>query len=111
MNKQTINKMRNANCSYPGCDKKQVMSCGITITKLTESGQMIATEDNKEQGISVGVPFCSYHSTLAMQGLFAVVEEKGNMVLNGAFPIIEIAEAVFNAKEMEKSIKEKEKSK
>ncbi len=97
---ERIRKMAKAHCAYPKCGQKQMMSCGLPIVKILESGKVIVPDSS----ISISVPLCSYHFRIASMGLLAVREVRNKYMLHGPFDSIRIAEAVFEAKEFSKEI-------
>lgn len=91
---ELMKKAREAPCAYPGCDKKQMMTCSLAVLTPLADGRMEPSES-----MGLGVPFCDYHSLLAMNGMFGVVtdDKLGKQQLHGPFDVIQVVESVFNA--------------
>ena len=112
-----IKKIKQERCQYPEpdeetgeikpCGKKQMMTVSLHIVHQTESGKLEGG-GSKDESIQIPVPFCDYHSFIAMSGVFAVktdVDMKESQLV-GPFDMIHIAEAVVNSMAMTGKIQE-----
>lgn len=106
--KKIMEGITQAKCSYPECDKKNMITVSLPIISDLESGQIEASE-----GMALGVPFCNYHSFIAMSGHFGIkTDPKGEKnKLFAPFPMITLIESVIHAREMDKNIEEELKKK
>ena len=98
-----IKEMANAKCVYPECGKKQLMSVSLPVLVKTETG--ISPAGAETQSMGIPVPLCAYHFPIASMGLFGVLQHDDKMEklsFHAPFEMIAVAEAVFEAKRMEK---------
>lgn len=93
-----IAEMKDAKCSYPECEEKSAMHCGLPMLAELEGGKIEPSE-----GAAITVPFCMYHATLAMGGFMGVIQKPNGMMLHAPYKEIAIAEAVYYANEMKKN--------
>lgn len=103
MDKQQIikNLKKSNTCSYPKCKNKYFAQIMLPIGQITESGQITFPNEDKVQS---SCPLCEYHMIFAEKGIINLVEVNKLIQLMGAFPIIEIVEAVFEANEFKNSM-------
>ena len=57
--KEKVKKMASAKCGYPTCNKKQMMTCSLSIVAMMPSGQFITPYKGKDSETSIGVPLCA----------------------------------------------------
>lgn len=99
---QVIKNLKKQNkCAYPGCEKDSIAQIMLPIGRITESGQIEFPDNN----IQSSCPLCEYHTTFAEKGILNLVSINGLVQLWGAYPIIEVVEAVIEAKKFEDGFK------
>lgn len=107
---QIIKNLKKSNkCAYPGCKNKELMNIMLPIGQMTESGKISFPNESKSQSVQSACPLCDYHLIFAEKGIINLVETKGLVQLFGPFPIVDIVEAVLEAKEFQKEIKKAQK--
>ena len=105
---QTFQRVKESNkCTYPGCEKPSSGLCTLPVGKLTESGSIEFQLDTKEKdnGSKCPCDLCHYHLMFAEKKIINLINQEGLIRLVGPFPIIEIVEAVIEAKELEEKMK------
>lgn len=94
-------------CAWPNCRKGQMMTVSLPVMRVLEGGQV-----QIDKKIAIPVPACERHMAYFLSGLFAVTmsPDMKQYTVQGPFDIVQIVEAVLNAKEMEKiAVKQREK--
>ena len=89
---EKIKAMKEAPCSYPHCEKKQLMSVSLPVIKVLEGGKIEPVE-----GMGLVVPWCDYHFTMASSGLIVIEQTDKGDKLHGPFELIHIVETVLQA--------------
>ena len=86
-------------CLYPGCKNKMFSNIMMPVGKVTERGQIIFPNESESQSIQSACPLCEYHMIFAEKGILNLAEINNLIQLFGPFPIVEVVEAVIEAKE------------
>ena len=92
-------------CSFPGCKQSSIMEAMLSVGQFTESGQIDFPQEGKNEVLKSKCPLCKYHLVFARKGILNLVNQNGLVQLFGAYPIIEIVEAVIDAREINKEKK------
>jgi len=102
-----IEALLKAECQYPihndegtvkQCGKKQLMNVALPLLSLTESGKVEAHQ-NEGGGVTIPIPFCSYHAFIMMCGQFGVMTKNNKpQYLHGPFDTVNLIETVVEAK-------------
>ena len=98
-----IEQLKAATCAYPimgedgkiiPCGKKQMMTCSLHLVSQMENG-------------AIKLPFCDYHSFIAVGGHIAAKQETENRLsLHGPFELVHLIETVINAQVLSKKLQE-----
>jgi hypothetical protein len=102
------NLKKNNNCGYPGCKEKLFAQVMMPVGQATESGQIEFPNGDKVQS---SCPLCEYHMTFAEKGILNLVEINGIIQLLTPGPIVEVVEAVIDAREFQQAMAKAKKTK
>jgi hypothetical protein len=64
------------------CEDNGWMHCAVPVISFTESGQPVQHQ-NKEMGVNVSFPMCSYHMVVTMEGGLIWFNETNNALICG----------------------------
>jgi hypothetical protein len=103
---EMLESLKNAKCSWQGCKRKQGMVCSLPLVKQLEDGSLEPSES-----LMQGIPFCTYHSLLAMQfcSITDTLDGQGQQLLC-PFDPVKVAEAVVLSMIMDGQIEKATKS-
>jgi hypothetical protein len=79
----------------------------MPIGKMTESGKIDFPNGDKVQS---ACGLCEYHMIFAEKGILNLVEINGLVQLFGPYPIVEIVEAVIEAKNFQQGMQKAKKT-
>lgn len=101
-------KIKLEECSYPGCPETKVMGIGLPVGEITESGQVTYPKEGKDSSVQASCALCAYHIIFAQKGIMSLINQEGMIRIFGPFPIVQVVEAVLEAKEFHKQMSKKD---
>lgn len=103
---ETIKNLKKSKkCTYPGCPHDIIAQIMLPVGKMTESGQITFPNECKAGSVQSSCGLCDYHMLFAQKGILNLVDMNGLIQLFGPYPIVEIVEAVLEAREFHKGMK------
>lgn len=100
---QTVKKLKKVvsetnKCAYPNCPNDKFIDVKLPIGQLTESNLINFPDQNRRGNVGL----CMYHRVMSQKGILNLVNQKGLIRLWGPYNLIDIIEAVTEAREFTK---------